>query len=72
MEKAIRTGKKFDGRLELSRAYLEAGKLLSDPQIPQKKLNGLTKEDCFKKAKTLFEEMDLQWDLGELRKATKD
>ena len=72
MKKAIRAGEKYDGRLNLSRAYFEAGKLLSDPDIRTKHLNGLTAEDYFQKAKTLFEEMDLQRDLEELRKTTKD
>jgi len=54
--------------VNLSRAYFEAGKLLSDPDIRTEHLNGLTAEDYFQKAKTLFEEMELQRDLGELRK----
>ena len=72
MKKAIRAGEKYDGRLNLSRAYFEAGKLLANPDIRTKHLNGLTAEDYFQKAKTLFEEMDLQRDLEELRKTTKD
>jgi len=68
MKKAIRAGEKYGGRVNLSRAYFEAGKLLSDPDIRTEHLNGLTAEDYFQKAKTLFEEMELQRDLGELRK----
>lgn len=34
----------------------------------QKQLNGLSGKDYLEKAKVMFDEMDLQWDLGEYRK----
>ena len=64
----IATGEKFNARLELSRAYFETGKFLSDPKTKQKQLNGLSGKDYLEKAKVMFEEMDLQWDLGEYKK----
>jgi tetratricopeptide (TPR) repeat protein len=65
---AIATGEKYNSRLELSRAYFETGKFLSDPKTKQKQLNGLSGKDYLEKARLMFEEMDLQWDLGEYRK----
>jgi len=65
---AITTGEKYKGRLELSRAYFETGKFLSDPKTKQKQLKGLSGKDYLDTAKTMFEEMDLQWDLKEYRK----
>lgn len=67
-ELAIATGEKYNGRLELSRAYFETGKFLSDPNTKQNRLNGLSGIEYLEKARTMFGEMDLQWDLGEYRK----
>ena len=62
---AILTGEKYKGQLELSRAYFELGKFLSNPNIEQNQFNGLLGKDYLEKAKTMFEEMNLQWDLEE-------
>lgn len=67
-ELAIATGEKYNGRLELSRAYFETGKFLSDPKVKYKELNGHPAGYYLEKAKTMFEEMNLQWDLEEYRK----
>jgi len=64
---AIATGEKYKGHLELSRAYFETGKFLSDPNVKYNELNGQPASHYLDKAKTMFEEMDLQWDLGEYR-----
>jgi tetratricopeptide (TPR) repeat protein len=68
LQLAVQTGEKYNGRLELSRAYFETGKFLSNPKTKQEQLNGLSGKDYLEKAKTLFEEIDLQWDLGEYKK----
>ncbi|MCB2221999.1 MAG: AAA family ATPase [Bacteroidetes bacterium] len=68
LQLAIASGEKFNGRLELSRAYFETGKFLSDPNNKSKELNGHNASHYLEKAKTLFEEMDLQWDLEEYNK----
>jgi len=65
---AITTCEKHKSHLELSRAYFETGKFLSNPTSKQKQLNGLSAKDYLEKAKTMFEEMDLQWDLEQYRK----
>ena len=65
LQLAIQTGEKYRSRLELSRAYFETGKFLSDPNVKYNELNGQPASYYLDKAKTMFEEMDLQWDLGE-------
>jgi len=69
-DKAIKKGEELDARPDLSRTYFEIGKSLLGPESKYKDLNGITAEEYLKKARTMFEEMDLQWDLDELDKAT--
>jgi len=66
--KAIQDGQDLNNRLELSRSYFEVGKRLLEPKSKYKELNGITAEEYLEKARTMFEEMDLQWDLDELDK----
>jgi hypothetical protein len=65
-QKSIKEGKKLGARLELSRTYFEIGKRLSQESSPYKELNRIKAEEYLNKAKTMFEEMDLQWDLDQL------
>ncbi|MCB2222430.1 MAG: AAA family ATPase [Bacteroidetes bacterium] len=65
---AITTCEKYNSRLELSRAYFETGKFLSDPKNKYNELNGHNASHYLEKAKAMFEEMDLQWDLEEYEK----
>jgi hypothetical protein len=53
-------------RLELFRTYMEVGIHLIEPNSKYKELNGISAEEYLEKARTMFEEMDLQWDLNEL------
>jgi len=69
--KAIEEGKRLGARLEISRAYFEVGKSLLETENKHKLLNGFGAEECLQKAKILFEEMDLQWDLDELNRLLK-
>jgi len=64
--KSIQEGQRLNDRLELSRTYFEIGKRLSEPNSPYKELNGITAAEYLNKAKTMFEEMNLQWDLEQL------
>ncbi|MBC2713832.1 MAG: AAA family ATPase [Desulfobacteraceae bacterium] len=66
--KSIAEGERLDGLLELSRTYFEVGKRLLEPNSKYKQLNGITAEEYLEKARTMFKEMDLQWDLDELDK----
>jgi tetratricopeptide (TPR) repeat protein len=65
-QRAIEEGESLDARLELSRSYFEVGKRLLEDKSEYRMLNGIKAEDYLEKARVLFEEMDLQWDLNEL------
>jgi tetratricopeptide (TPR) repeat protein len=69
--KAIREGERVGARLELSRAYFEVGKRLFENESRYKTLNGIKAEEYLEKARVLFEEMDLQWDLDELSRVAR-
>ena len=64
--KSIFVGEQLDGRLELSRTYFEVGKRLLEPGSKHNALNGMEAEEYLEKARTMFEEMDLRWDLEQL------
>jgi len=66
--KSIKTAISFDGNLELSRTYFEAGKFLRDSNNKKERINGMNGTECLIKAKSMFEEMNLQWDLKEHEK----
>jgi len=66
--KSIQEGQRLNDRLELSRTYFEMGKRLSEPHSPYRELNGISASEYLNKAKTMFEEMDLQWDLEQLER----
>jgi hypothetical protein len=65
---AISEGQRMKYRLELSRTYFEVGKWLLEPTSKYKELDGIKAEEYLEKARVMFEEMDLQWDLDELEK----
>ena len=66
--KAIKEGQRLGDRTELSRTYFEVGKRLLEPKSKYKELDGIKAEEYLEKAKAMFVEMDLQWDLDELEK----
>jgi tetratricopeptide (TPR) repeat protein len=66
--KAIAEGQRLNDRLELSRTYFEVGKRLLEPTSKYKELDGIKAQEYLEKARAMFEEMDLQWDLDELEK----
>jgi class 3 adenylate cyclase/tetratricopeptide (TPR) repeat protein len=61
--KSIQLGQKYNCPLELSRTYFEAGKFLQDSDSKRNTILGFSANEYLLKAKSLFEEMDLQWDL---------
>jgi hypothetical protein len=63
--KSIDFARWYGANVELSRTFFELGKFLSAPGTKPKQLNGLTGEGYLEKARRMFEEMDLQWDLEE-------
>jgi class 3 adenylate cyclase/tetratricopeptide (TPR) repeat protein len=67
-EKSINSGLSYNCNLELSRTYFDAGKFLRDPKNKKDRINGMNGTECLMKAKSMFEEMNLQWDLNEYEK----
>jgi len=65
-KRAIKKGEKLGARPDLSRTFFEIGKSFLEPGSNHKELNGITAEEYLQKARTMFEEMDLQWDLEQL------
>jgi len=66
--KSIKTGEEICARPDLSRAYFTIGKYLMDPNSQYKTLNGIAAKEYLDKARVMFQEMELQWDLDELDK----
>jgi tetratricopeptide (TPR) repeat protein len=66
--KAIQESQSMNYRLELSRTYFEVGKRLLEPKSKHKELDGIKADEYLEKARVMFEEMDLHWDLDELEK----
>lgn len=67
-KKSISEGERLEARLELSRTFFEVGKRLSEKKSRYKELNEISSQEYLTKAKSLFEEMDLKWDLEQLEK----
>jgi class 3 adenylate cyclase/tetratricopeptide (TPR) repeat protein len=67
-KRSIEVGTSYGGNLELSRTYFEAGKFLRDPKNKKERINGMNSTECLLKAKSMFEEMNLQWDLQQYEK----
>jgi len=67
-DRSIETGERLEGNLELSRTYFEIGKRLLEPKSNYKEWNGVPANEYLEKARTMFQKMDLQYDLDELDK----
>ena len=67
-KRAIEEGKRLDARPELARTYMEIGARFLEEKSRYKELNGISAKEYLEKAGTMFQEMDLQWDLNELDK----
>ena len=52
--------------MELSRIYFEIGTRLRDEQSPYRELNGIKGDGYLEKARSLFADLDLKWDLEKL------
>jgi len=65
---SIEEGERLGARVELARTYMEIGKRLLEEKSRFHELSGIKAEEYLEKARTLFEEMDLQWDLDVLDK----
>ena len=71
-KKSILAGKELVQRPDLARTYMEIGKRFLEEKSKYKELNGITASEYLQKARTMFQEIDLQWDLDELDKITSD
>ena len=69
-KKAIEEGKRLGSRPDLARTYMEIGKRFLEGNSKYNELSGTTASEYLEKARTMFQEMDLQWDLDELDKIT--
>ncbi len=67
-DRSMEAGERLEGHLELSRTYFEVGKRLLEPKSNYKEWNGLSANEYLEKARAMFQEMDLQYDLDELDK----
>jgi class 3 adenylate cyclase len=65
-KKAIKHGLYLGAHPDLARTYYEIGKRLLEPQSKIKNFNGIDAYYYLDKAREMFEEMDLQYDLNEL------
>lgn len=70
-KRSIEEAEKRRARLELSRTYVEIGKRLLEKKSRYNELNGISAKQYFEKAKSLFKEMNLQWDLDKLEKVNR-
>jgi hypothetical protein len=66
--KSIKVGEQLGARPELARTYMEVGKRLPDKKSKYRQLNGIQAEEYLDRAKVLFGEMELEWDLKQLDK----
>ena len=62
----MKEGEKLGARLELSRAYLEIGKCLQEPQSKFRMIERMSAEELIRKAHVMFREVGLQPDLEEM------
>jgi class 3 adenylate cyclase/tetratricopeptide (TPR) repeat protein len=69
--KAVKEGERLSANLELSRTYFEIGRRLLEAESQHKMLNEIRAETYLEKAKVMFKEMDLQWDLEELERVAR-
>jgi class 3 adenylate cyclase/tetratricopeptide (TPR) repeat protein len=67
-KQAIEEGERLGQRPDLARTYMEIGKRFLEEKSKYKELNGISAERYLEKARAMFQEMDLQWDLDELDK----
>jgi tetratricopeptide (TPR) repeat protein len=67
-KRAVEEGERLGARPDLARTYMEVGKRFLEEKSKYKDLNGINAKGYLEKARTMFQEMDLQWDLDELEK----
>ncbi len=71
-KRTIEEGERLGARPDLARTYMEIGKHFLEEKSKYKELNGISAQEYLEKARAMFQEMDLQWDLDELDKIASD
>ena len=66
--KSVAEGERLGARIELARTYMEIGKRFLKKESRFHELNGIKATEYLEKARVLFKEMNLQWDLDELNR----
>jgi tetratricopeptide (TPR) repeat protein len=66
--KSVEHGKYMGHKLELSRTYFEIGSRLLAKSSNYNDFNGISAEEYLDKARTMFDEMNLKWDLEQLKR----
>lgn len=66
--KSLTIGQRLGARLELARTYMEIGKRLTEKKSKFQQLNQIPAGEYLEKARALFNQMELEWDLQELEK----
>jgi hypothetical protein len=69
-KRAIKESERLGQRPDLARTYMEIGKRFLEEKSKYKEMSGISAKDYLEQARTMFQEMDLQWDLNELDKIT--
>ena len=67
-KRSVQEGKTLGATTELSRTYMEIGKRLLEQKSKYRELNSIKPEEYLDMAREMFEGMDLQWDLNELKR----
>lgn len=63
---SIEEGERLGAKIGLARTCMEIGRRFLEEKSNYHELNNTTAEEYLEKARVLFEEMDLQWDLNEV------
>jgi serine/threonine protein kinase/tetratricopeptide (TPR) repeat protein len=71
-ERSINEGERLGSRLELSRTFMEVGVRLSEEQSRFKNIKGIEAHQYLGKAKSMFKDMELEWDLRKLKDNLSD
>lgn len=65
---SIKESNRIGARIEAARTYMEIGKRFTEKDTCFTELNGIGAKDYLEKARLIFQDIDLQWDLNELDK----
>jgi hypothetical protein len=70
--KSIKIGEALGAKVELARTMAEIGRRLSEKKSRYRQLDGLSSDTYLNRAKATFEQLNLTWDLEELKRILND